>query len=203
MPHIRQEKSQWCWVTCAQMAIQKYEPDNDKIQHWLVEDERRPNKEEQKPITEPDNTAGYMSEICSIVEREVDNVQGQYISNPQNITDQQLRLILDSGSPVIYMIGRYETNGQRRSGHMRVIYGYYIDIDGSCIYLVHEPWETCIEEFGKNGALGNNVHLDIWQRSLVNIKDEEEQGISTDIKINNAASYYEINDFIYFEEVEG
>ena len=51
--------------------------------------------------------------------------------------------------------------------------------------------------------IGNNIHYDIWRRSLVNIKDEEEQGISTDIKINNAASYYEINDFIYFEEVEG
>lgn len=202
VPHIRQEKSQWCWVTCAQMAIQKYEPDNDKIQHWLVEDERRPNKEEQKPITEPDNTTGYMSEICSIVEREVDNVQGQYISNPQNITDQQLRQILDSGSPVIYMIGRYETNGQRRSGHMRVIYGYYIDTDGSCIYLVHEPWETCIEEFGRNDALGNNIHLDIWRRSLINIKDEDDNGVSGIDRPNNDIYNYKLEEVLYFEEAE-
>lgn len=34
-------------------------------------------------------------------------------------------------------------------------------------------------------------------------KDEEEQGISTDIKINDNDSYYEINDFVYFEEVAG
>ena len=45
--------------------------------------------------------------------------------------------------------------------------------------------------------------MDIWQRSLVNIMDEEEQGISTDIKINDNDSYYEINDFVYFEEVAG
>lgn len=202
VPHIRQKESQWCWVTCAQMAIQKYEPDNDKIQHWLVEDERRPNKEEQKPITEPDNTTGYMSEICSIVEREVDNVQGQYISNPQNITDQQLRQILDSGSPVIYMIGRYETNGQRRSGHMRVIYGYYIDTNGNCIYLVHEPWETCIEEFGRNDALGNNIHLDIWRRSLINIKDEDDKGVSGIDRPNNDIYNYKLEEVLYFEEAE-
>ena len=70
-------------------------------------------------------------------------------------------------------------------------------------FFVYDPWETCIKDFGRGGALGNNVHLDIWQRSLVNIMDEEEQGISTDIKINDNDSYYEINDFVYFEEVAG
>jgi len=86
---------------------------------------------------------------------------------------------------------------------MKTYMGYIIYNDGSCVYFVYDPWETCIKDFGRGGALGNNVHLDIWQRSLVNIMDEEEQGISTDIKINDNDSYYEINDFVYFEEVAG
>lgn len=200
VPHIRQEQSQWCWVACAQMAIQKYEPDNNKIQHWLVEEERRAS-DEQNSVNNPDNSAGYMSEICSIVEREVDNVQGKYISNPQNMTDHQLRQILDSGSPVIYLMGRYNTNGSRRSGHIRVIYGYYINTDGDYVYLVHEPWKTCNKKFGLNGAVGNNIHLDIWRRSLVNIKDENEAGISSIDNPNDDIYGYELEEVLYFEEV--
>ena len=200
VPHIRQEKSQWCWVACAQMIIKTYDPNNIKTQAELVTE-----------LWGSDiNEATNKTDIINVVEKQFTNEdtgqkigEGKYISNPANMTDTQMRQILDSGSPIIYLVGKYKNNGERESGHFRVIYGYSMHNDGSCVYFVYDPWETCIKEFGKNGALGNNVHLDIWQRSLVNIKDEEEQGISTDIKINNAASYYEINDFVYFEEVEG
>ena len=200
VPHIRQEKSQWCWVACAQMIIKTYDPNNIKTQAELVTE-----------LWGSDiNKAANRTDIINVVEKQFTNedtgqkmVEGKYIQNPANMTDNQMRQILDSGSPIIYLVGKYKNNGERESGHFRVIYGYSMHNDGSCVYFVYDPWNTCRKYDPTSNVIGNNIHYDIWRRSLVNIKDEEEQGISTDIKINNAASYYEINDFVYFEEVEG
>ena len=200
VPHIRQKKSQWCWAACAQMIVKTYDPNNIKTQAELVTELWESAKDD----------AANRTDIINVVEKQFTNedtgqktVEGKYISNPENMTDTRMRQILDSGSPIIYLAGKYANNGKRESGHFRVIYGYSMHNDGSCVYFVYDPWETCIKDFGRGGALGNNVHLEIWQRSLVNIMDEEEQGISTDIKINDNDSYYEINDFVYFEEVAG
>ena len=167
VPHIRQEKSQWCWAACAQMIVKTCDPNNIKTQAKLVTELWESAKDD----------AANRTDIINVVEKQFTNedtgqkiVEGKYISNPENMTDTRMRQILDSGSPIIYLAGKYANNGKRESGHFRVIYGYYKQSDNKYVYLIYDPWDPV--------KYGNNVHYDYWRRSWQNILDEEDIGIS-------------------------
>ena len=186
VPHIRQEESHWCWAACAQMMVECYEPNTTATQTDMARTGQGLDENE-----DPDNTDAGYTEIKRIIENYTDATA--YLKDETEFTENDLVDKLDSGSPVIYLSSRYRPKGSTNydGGHIRIIYGYYETPNGNA-YLVHEPYGPV--EY-------SNFHLDIWQRSWINICDEDEQDPNLNVDRLPAENYrdrdYFANWFIY------
>ena len=153
VPHIRQEKSQWCWAACAQMMVQYYDPDSTVTQEQMV----------RFAHNNVLNKDGSTNDIKNIIEGYTDASITIDSADVFGLDDYALRQKLDSGKPVIYLIRRFRINDNKWTGHFRVIYGYYwCESAQEYVYLICDPWDQA-------ASFGSNAHYDIWRRSWGNI----------------------------------
>lgn len=186
VPHIRQEKSRWCWAACTQMMVEYYNPNTTATQTDMARTGQG-LKENEEPV---DKNGGY-DEMKTIVETYTSETTVQ--KQETEFTESMLLSELNSGDPVIYLSTR-EKDGEWEGGHFNIIYGYYWDSSNNRnIYLTYDPWDTC--------ARANSIHLDVWRRSWANIQHEMDTPATTDRApdddYNTDAYYYYANWFMY------
>lgn len=171
VPHIRQEKSEWCWAACAQMVVKYYNSSVTANQTTMA----GVGQGNGNPTNDP---AGFIA-IERIIENYTDATA--YIKDETAFNENDLIAKLNSGSPVIYLSSRYKPKGSTidDGGHIRVIYGYYETSHGN-VYLVHEPYGP---------AEYSDFHLDIWKRSWINICDEDEIDPNLNVDRRPAVNY--------------
>ncbi|PWM42882.1 MAG: hypothetical protein DBX47_07715 [Clostridiales bacterium] len=131
-PQIGQEQNLWCWAACAQMTGRTYVPASTITQSNIVQHIKGNTNNQAASIVETATASTFAT-----------NNTVNFSGSVSTLTEQNLRIQLNSGNIVTIALGFYPGSGTTRNGgHVVVVYGYQISSTGVLSYLIRDPWPT-------------------------------------------------------------
>lgn len=155
---VRQNRSNWCWAACAEMAgktaFSASQRTQDDVVNFLMGTEENPTP----------NEPGFADEVASGANY-VAHFQKTFVSEESALDFSEITYSLAKGYAIPAGYVFYNSSGEPRGGHMVTIYmTQFVDFGGTSEYRItyYDPWDgtshTCAFEDFCDGTYTSGIY---------------------------------------------